>query len=142
MNCLNKTQWLSYLKGEIEENERGELSRHLEQCAECRDLARELKMVFQTLDGLDKLDGLEPGPGFTAKVKQEILGLRQVRGWERILLPALASAAAVLSLGLGIFLGQSLYSMLHSDESTRNSTQTANLYYEGAAVEFYDNGGI
>jgi len=139
MKCIEKKKWLAYLKGELDECQRKELGEHLDQCPRCRELAGGLKMAFAELDNLE---GLEPRPHFSAIIRQEVLNRQRVKWWQRVALPAVATAAAVLSIALGIFLGQSLYSMLHSDESTRNSTQTANLYYEGASVEFYDNGGI
>lgn len=138
MRCVDKKRWLAYLKGELKEHQRRRLKMHLKQCSRCRKLAQELSFSYQALD---VLDGLEPDIGFTTRVVQRARDRRQLKGWRRVILPAVATTIAVLSVALGIFLGQNIYVAMESETSSPTPEQTAYRTHENMFLEFYNQTG-
>jgi len=139
MKCIDKERWLKYLKGEMEDNERVEITDHIEICERCREMAQKLS---ETLKILDSLDALDAEPQFATMVAGKIGKRHQVRPWERIVLPAIAATAAILSIVIGIFLGQSLYTSSQTDNSAITSTETAFQSYGAGPMNLNGNGGI
>lgn len=89
-----------YVDGQLDEAGLQEVELHLRDCAACRDEERHLRALLARLAALP--DGLEPGrdlwPGIAARLSERrVLSFRRhigkVRAW---VLPALASAAALL----------------------------------------------
>ncbi|MBD3285197.1 hypothetical protein GF359_02270 [candidate division WOR-3 bacterium] len=130
MKCFNKKQWLKYLKGEADK----EIRNHIEECEKCRETAQRLMETYKTLNCLE---GLDADPQFAAIVTAEIRKKHKVRTWERVVLPAVAAAAAAVSICLGIFLGHNLYAVMQVDNSGQPGQTAVTHYYEGASVELY-----
>ncbi len=109
MNCLDEKKLSAYLDGELSKQGRAAVEEHLGQCARCRQEAKNLTAV---LDMLGLLPGVEPEPYFTLRLRQRIANEKpepRARWLRRILIPAGASAAGVLALVIGLFLGKALY---------------------------------
>lgn len=139
MKCADKEILSAYLDGELSQTQKAEIRKHLEECEECRKVAAGLTSVC---DVLDALEGLKPDIGFTSRLLEKVHDRRQVKGWHRVVLPAVATVAAVLSIALGVFLGYNLFEAMQNGTSTQNSEQTAYFYDEGAPMEFYNQGGL
>jgi len=138
MICLDKKDWLYYLRSDLDDNRRREIEEHLNQCSRCRELSGEYARVYNTLDSME---GLEPATGFPSRVRQAAAARHQIKSWKRVMLPALATAAAAASLIAGIFLGQSLFQSIQIEDTPQQSQTGANMHYEGTEVEFYNQGG-
>ena len=106
--CPGRLQ--SLLDGEGSPAESAELSRHLEDCGECRRVLAELRRVEQALAG-EPLPSLPPG--FTTRVVARSVGAHRhspplwwvafPRAWRVGLAASLAAAVCI-----GIFLGRAL----------------------------------
>jgi anti-sigma factor RsiW len=132
MECIDKKKISAYLDGELAEDKRAVIGAHLEECAACRAEAEELTVVA---DALDALEGLEPDPYFAARVKRLALLQKQNGRSKRVLVPTLATAAAVLSLLLGGFLGKALYAGWAVEPM--NADTVFAEYYDTSAIEDY-----
>jgi anti-sigma factor RsiW len=137
MGCLDKKKISAYLDGELPEDERARIEKHLAECRACRAEAEELTAVT---DALDVLEGLEPDPYFAARVKRIALTRKQNGRLKRVIVPAAATAAAALSLLLGGFLGQALYAGWAGDSA---DTETEFAEYMGTtAIEDFPVGSL
>lgn len=143
MKCIDKKRWLAYFKGEFREDEKRGFDLHLEQCESCRRKSREYSSSFKALGALESL---EPDAGFTARTLESIRGHRQIKLWPRLVVPAVATAAAVLSVALGIFLGYELYSAMlngQSDQQTHlTSTYPVEAQYGVPPGEIFNQGDL
>ncbi|MBN2380177.1 zf-HC2 domain-containing protein [candidate division WOR-3 bacterium] len=133
MKCIDKEKWLKYLKGEIDKTQREEIRGHIRECEKCRKMASQLTAAFESLDDLD---GLNADPQFTTRLIGMIRKTHQVKPWERFLLPAVAATAALLSIFLGIFLGQNLYAVMQEEPNQANEA-IESYYYQSGPVEYY-----
>jgi predicted anti-sigma-YlaC factor YlaD len=134
MKCIDKEKWLKYLKGEIDKTLGEEIRGHIRECEKCREMAKQLTAAFESLDALD---GLNADPQFTTRLRGVIRKTHQVKPWERILLPTVAATAALLSIFLGIFLGQNLYTAMQEEESDQAYESIESYHYQGGPVEYY-----
>jgi anti-sigma factor RsiW len=137
MKCVTKKKLSAYLDGELGSADHKAITEHLKRCERCHLLARELAAVSETLD---LLEGLEPEPFFAAEVKKKVLSVKPVRGWRRVMVPILASAAAAVSIVLGVFFGQAIYSGLQAAEYGTDTVVTTYLRYSPA--QDYPDGSL
>ena len=145
MKCLDKNKLSAFLDGELESKERVLISRHLEECPFCRKRADEYGMVWETLDSLACL---EPDPFFASQVSGNALARRKTERLERIFVPVVTSAAAVLSLFLGSFLGMAIYAEISGNSKTVASeypgqtiSSSYGVYPDAQTMEFYNSLG-
>jgi len=137
MKHIDKKKLSAWLDGELDEKTRQEIKAHLETCEHCRGLADEMKTVSISLD---ELDSLEPSPFFVARIKGKVLKKRPHRGWQKVLFPALVSAAAALFIVAGGFIGQVMYAGTPETETT---SETELVGYLGSApVRDYPEGSF
>ncbi|MBN2380172.1 zf-HC2 domain-containing protein [candidate division WOR-3 bacterium] len=137
MRHINKKRLSAYLDGELNENLRQEIKIHLEVCKYCQGLVAELKTVSQSLEILEDLD---PTPFFSKRVRSKVLEKTQVRGWRKVMVPALASTAAALSIILGGFISQE---MLGDSSGTDTGTETELASYLGTSpVQDFPEGSL
>jgi len=150
MNCIDEKKLSAYLDGELPEQERAAIEGHLRQCAECRLEAKNLTAVS---DMLGVLEGIEPEPYFTLRLKQRLTNQKPkgLARWVRqILIPAGASAAGILALLFGMVLGKAIDYERNQSSSTLKSATVAGLdsmndFPEGSLgdvfSELLNNGG-
>lgn len=139
MKCKDQKKLSAWLDGELDSKQRQEIATHLQECAECRRLAEELAAVSETMEALE---GLEPSPYFTLGIKQKVANLKPSgrTGWRRILIPTIATAAGILSIFLGGYLGQVIYAGW-TDETTLNETEVAE-YLGSSPVQDFPEGSL
>jgi anti-sigma factor RsiW len=113
MHCRRVQRRLSiYQDGELQPAQRERIRVHLEGCPACREKYDELEQVWQ---GLGEQPGIQPTPGFYARLVQRIEGRQKVGLIERLRwalhpLPAALPSPAVLILGIlvGMYMGNLL----------------------------------
>lgn len=90
------TQLIAYLDDHTGGEERREIEKHLETCAECRSRAAEFRRVWNLLDEVPATD---PSPYFDARLRQRLAAEPRPSAW-LVWLPqprlALATAALLL----------------------------------------------
>lgn len=138
---IDEKKLSAWLDKELDESQSREVESHLETCRHCRKIAAELKGVSRSLG---MLQGLEPDPFFAARVKKRVLGKRPGRAWRKVLLPALAGAAAAVSIAAGGFIGQIMYAATTRTETVQTEltsylgTSPAQDFPEGSLGEVLD----
>ena len=137
MDCIDVKKVSAYLDGELPDDERARIEKHLKECPACRAEADELTAVS---NALDVLEGLEPDPYFAARAKR-LATERNQRGWfGRALVPAAATAVAAAFLLLGGFIGQALHAAYLVEQSEAGGEFTE--YVETSAIEDYPEGTL
>ena len=137
MSCVHPKELSAYVDGELSEEKAAAIRQHLTDCAACRAELSRLAFVSETLD---LLEGAEPDPYFAPRLKRLAAG-RRSGGWpRRVLVPAVATAAAALSLLLGAFLGRALYA--EPDVSSSNGNGALASYLGVAPVEDFPGGSL
>ncbi len=143
MKCVNANKLSAFLDGELRDEERTLIRRHLDECPLCRKRADEYKMVWGILDSMESL---EPVPSLVARVSEVAQAEQKKERWEHIFVPLITSAAAVISLFVGSFLGRALYAEFSDSSTTVASSSEGQMvsssygaYPAAQGVEFYNN---
>ena len=137
MSCIKAKELSAYVDGELAEEKAAAIREHLAHCAACREELSRLEFVSEALE---LLEGAEPDPYFAPRLKRLAAG-RRSGGWaRRVLVPAAATTAAVLSLLLGAFLGRALYA--EPDVSTSNGNGELAAYLGVSPVEDFPDGSL
>jgi anti-sigma factor RsiW len=144
MKCVNENKLSAFLDGELEGQERALVRKHLEGCPSCRKRAQEHKAVWELLDSMQDL---EPVPSIASVVSQKALERQKKLRLERILVPLMTSAVAVVSLFVGCFLGSVIYEEISGSSTTVASVSgeqsvpslSYGAYPDMPSMEFYNN---
>ena len=113
-----------YFDGELGEAETVTVAEHLEECPRCRESYEQLTALSAQLDNLPTA---EPGPYFASRMKRTAKEEHRKPFPTRFLVPV-ATAARLISLLIGGYQGQSVYTAL-SDEVPE---------YENGSAEYFD----
>lgn len=141
MKCVNANKLSAFLDGELASEERALIQKHLEDCPHCRKRASEYRAVWEMLDSMESL---EPVP-LPATGLGQVAQKRQKRErLEHFFIPLITSAAAVISLFVGSFLGRFIYAEFSGGTTTvasASGAQTASSYEnypDAQTMEFYN----
>lgn len=141
MKCSQIKKRLSaYLDGEIEDNEKETIARHLKTCVSCQEELTRLREVKETLS---VLPGMEVPPYFMTRLRQRIRDeeslaerpLPIIERIRRIVVYAAALAGVVVSVFAGNQMGRTLYQKLVVDTQPV-SIESANILGFGSFEEF------
>ncbi|KPK62777.1 hypothetical protein AMJ83_09855 [candidate division WOR_3 bacterium SM23_42] len=151
MKCSQIKKKLSaYIDGEITDNEKIMIKKHLKACAICQE---EVAVLSRVKGSLSVLDGMEVPPYFMARLRQRIRDekletvehipfLERIR---RLAVPAATAAAVVASLFVGSQMGRTLYQAI-TDGSRQSGVEATDVlglgsfeaFPEGSLSEIYD----
>ncbi|MGB3340442.1 MAG: zf-HC2 domain-containing protein [bacterium] len=138
MNCSQVQKRISaYLDGEIRDNERQLIEEHIKTCTQC---SKELTALTELGTTLDTLKGIQVPTYFRAHVKQRIKdqAFVQIPFFEkirRVVFPLAATAAIVVSLLFGNYIGKSLYQNV-AEITTQENSEVAGVFGLSSLNEF------
>ncbi|MCP4230469.1 MAG: hypothetical protein GY771_10035 [bacterium] len=124
MEHLDERTLSKHLDGELGETRCIIVEGHLKECARCR---REYEQLAALSEYLELLPVSEPGPYFTSRVKRAAAEEQRERLRSRFLVP-IATAASLISLVIGGYLGQSVYTAWTEDAPD----------YENGSADYFD----
>jgi len=76
--CLEREKIFSYAHRLLEPEEATQVHQHLDECTECRRMARGLERLDAVLE---EWKGAEPSPGLDARLRRAFAARRPSRGW-------------------------------------------------------------
>jgi anti-sigma factor RsiW len=109
-NCDKmKLNYSNYIEGELPADQSKALDEHLNQCPECRETVRQLRIIKQSLKQLPEI---KTSPDFEQKLQKQIFQQSQrsalippqLQNWK---IPAMGSAIVLATLGLFLVLNDS-----------------------------------
>jgi len=106
MKHISEKTLSKYFDSELDEAETTAVAEHLDECLQCREIYEQ----FATLSAkLEVLPEMKPDPYFASRVKRAAAEERRTPLRSRLLIPVTATATTLVSLVIGGYLGQSVY---------------------------------
>lgn len=134
MKCIDvNNRMLSYLDGELTEQDRSAFLYHVDGCPQCAAQLEKIRNIYIEIDR--ERQEFEPNPHLAGAVISRISGNSATNQNLRIRYGrTLVSVASVAALLIGFILGTSLHANLGSNQDLVDiqMEQLADLYYSGA----------
>jgi anti-sigma factor RsiW len=138
MKCSQVQRKLSaYLDGEVADKERKVIEEHIKTCTHCSEELASLTELGTTLEGLE---GIQVPAYFRTHVTQRIkdqisLQIPVIEKIRRMVFPIAATAAFVISLLFGNYIGRSLYRDV-AEITPKESSEIAGVFGLNSLSEF------
>ena len=138
MKCLQVQRKLSaYLDGEVADHEPKMIEEHIKTCTLCRE---ELASLTELVTSLKSLEGIQVPAYFRTRIKQRIKDDISVQipifdKIRRMVFPLAATAALVISLLFGNYIGKSLYQNI-AGITTEENSEIAGVFGFSSLSEF------
>ena len=147
MKCeLIKRKISALIDRELSKDEEFNVAEHLKQCQACR---LELEKLTELRNILVRIPNIEMPYYFRTRLMQSIndyavISQSLVEKLRRLVLPAAASAAVILSLALGNYIGKNLYPILAAGAQPENESVEVldfalNNFPGGSLSDMYQN---
>ncbi len=140
MKHINKIKLSAFLDGEVSDEERIEISKHIKSCDHCQ---KELESLSHVSDSLDLIEEIQVPPYFLVHLKQRIAEQESrkviqspfVTWARRVAVPVGAAALIIFSLFLGDYMGKAIYQS-RIEDLTRLDTEFAELLCVNSLEDF------
>ncbi|MBC8146403.1 MAG: hypothetical protein H8E98_00285 [Bacteroidetes bacterium] len=139
MNCKKANKNLIFLiEKELSSESESELLEHISDCKSCEIKFTQLKATLSTIETEKEI---ESNPYFYTRLQQEIENLEEAKSnhiYKRVLQPIIGSLLLLLSINIGIYLGNnsSLTKLATNSEEIR--TNNVSAYSEEFDLAFFD----
>jgi len=128
MNCKEANKNIIFhIEKELSSEKEKELLKHISDCDSCEKIFNELKATFATIE-IEKT--IETNPFFYTRLQQKIENIEEVKtnySYKRILQPIIAGLLILISINIGIYLGNNTIftNLSASSEEIRNDNVSA-----------------
>ncbi len=139
MNCKEANKDLIFLiEKELSSEKEKELLKHISDCDSCEKKFSELKASLATIETEKQI---ETNPFFYTRLEQRIENLEEAKesfSYKRVLQPILAGLLILISINVGIYIGNnfSFINLATNSEESRNNN--VNAYSEEFDLAYFD----